>query len=63
MNAPAPGHFGTGDIIAGVSVALVLVPQAMAYADLAGMPPVHGLYVAAIPPIAAAFFASSPVCK
>jgi SulP family sulfate permease len=46
--------------VAGVSVALVLVPQSMAYADLAGLPAHYGLYAAALPPIAAAFFASSP---
>jgi len=48
------------DAVAGVSVALVLVPQSMAYADLAGLPAHYGLYAAALPPIAAAFFASSP---
>src|SRR5680860_24364 len=37
-----------GDLIAGVSVALVLVPQSMAYAELAGLDPVHGLYAAAL---------------
>ena len=47
------------DVLAGVSVALVLIPQSLAYADLAGMPPWHGLYVAAVAPILAAFFASS----
>lgn len=49
-----------GDLVAGVSVAFILVPQALAYAELAGMPPIHGLYAAALPPIAAAFVASSP---
>jgi SulP family sulfate permease len=49
-----------GDLIAGVSVAFVLIPQALAYAQLAGLPPQHGLYAAILPPIAAAFFASSP---
>ena len=48
------------DVVAGVSVALVLVPQSLAYASLAGMPPERGLYAAALPPIAAAAFASSP---
>jgi SulP family sulfate permease len=48
------------DIVAGVSVALVLVPQSMAYAELAGLPAYRGLYAATLPPIAAAFFASSP---
>ncbi|MBT8477976.1 MAG: sodium-independent anion transporter, partial [Gemmatimonadetes bacterium] len=54
-----PG-FSTRDIVAGISVALVLVPQSMAYADLAGLPAHYGLYAAALPPIVAAFFASSP---
>ncbi len=48
-----------GDVLAGISVALVLIPQAMAYADLAGLPPVHGLYAGAVAPILAAPFASS----
>jgi len=54
------GRFSGADIIAGISVGLVLVPQSMAYAALAGLAPIHGLYAAAIAPIAAAFFASSP---
>lgn len=49
-----------GDFLAGLSVALLAIPQAMAYAGLAGMPAYTGLYVAALPPIAAAYFASSP---
>jgi SulP family sulfate permease len=48
------------DVIAGVSVAFVLVPQSLAYAQLAGLPPEHGLYAAAFAPIAAAIAASSP---
>ena len=54
-----PG-FSSWDLAAGFSVALVLIPQSMAYADLAGLPAHFGLYAAALPPIAAAFFASSP---
>jgi sulfate permease, SulP family len=46
--------------VAGVTVALIGIPQSLAYADLAGMPPVAGLYAGAIPPLVAAFFASSP---
>ena len=49
-----------GDLAAGFSVALVLIPQSLAYAELAGLPAYVGLYVAALPPIAAAWFASSP---
>lgn len=48
------------DIFAGVTVALVLVPQSLAYAQVAGMPTYRGLYAAALPPLVAAIFASSP---
>lgn len=47
------------DIIAGVTVALVLVPQVMAYAQLAGLPAYTGLYAAFVAPIIAAIFGSS----
>ena len=54
---PRPSH---GDVIAGVSVGLVLIPQTMAYAELAGMPAYVGLFAGALPPLLAAPFASSP---
>ncbi len=41
-------------------MALVLIPQSLAYAELAGMPPERGLYAAAIPLLVAAPLASSP---
>ncbi len=47
------------DIVAGITVALVLVPQSMAYAQLAGLPPYYGLYASFLPPIIAAIFGSS----
>ncbi|MDQ7082344.1 MAG: SulP family inorganic anion transporter [Aquificota bacterium] len=47
------------DLIAGITVAAVYVPQAMAYALLAGMPPITGLYTAFIATIVAAIFGSS----
>ena len=47
------------DIIAGITVALVLVPQSMAYAQLAGLPPYYGLYASFLPGIIAALFGSS----
>ena len=53
-------RFSPGDLIAGVSVALVLIPQSLAYAGLAGVPAIHGLYAAMLAPIVAAFFVSSP---
>ncbi len=70
---PSPGASGTTtppppaaatrllmDGIAGASVALVLIPQGMAYAELAGMPAHHGLYASGLPLMLAALFASSP---
>ena len=47
------------DLIAGVTVATILVPQSMAYARLAGLPAVYGLYAAFLPPVVAAFWGSS----
>ena len=41
-------------------MALVLIPQSMAYAQIAGVPAYIGLFAGAIPPIVAALFASSP---
>ncbi len=49
----------SADLIAGVTVALVVIPQAMAYAQLAGLPPQMGLYAAFLVPIIAAIFGSS----
>ncbi len=48
------------DLIAGITVALVLIPQSLAYAKLAGLPPQYGLYASVIPTIMAALFGSSP---
>ncbi len=47
------------DFISGVTVALVLVPQSMAYAQLAGLPAFFGLYAAFLPPMIASLFGSS----
>ncbi len=47
------------DLFAGLTVALVLVPQSMAYAQLAGLPAYYGLYAAFLPPAVAALFGSS----
>lgn len=47
------------DVLAGITVALVLVPQSMAYAQLAGLPAYYGLYAAFLPPMVAAVFGSS----
>jgi SulP family sulfate permease len=60
IRSDPPGRLSRYDILAGLSVALILIPQSMAYAELAGLPSHHGLYAAALPPIAAALLASSP---
>ncbi|HIP94719.1 MAG TPA: sodium-independent anion transporter, partial [Leucothrix sp.] len=47
------------DMVAGLTVALVLVPQSMAYAQLAGLPAYVGLYASFLPVIIASVFGSS----
>ncbi len=47
------------DLMAGITVAMVLIPQSMAYAQLAGLPAYYGLYAAFLPPMVAALFGSS----
>ncbi|UXP30621.1 sulfate permease [Reichenbachiella agarivorans] len=48
-----------GDLTAGLIVGILLVPQGMAYAMIAGLPPVYGLYAAIFPQIVYALFGSS----
>ncbi|MBW1932220.1 MAG: SulP family inorganic anion transporter [Deltaproteobacteria bacterium] len=52
------GSFRT-DLLSGLTVAMVLIPQSMAYAQLAGLPPYYGLYAAFLPPMIASLFGSS----
>lgn len=47
------------DGIAGLSGAIIVLPQAVAFAIIAGLPPEYGLYAAMVPTIMAAFFGSS----
>jgi SulP family sulfate permease len=47
------------DFGAGLTSSLILVPQAVAFATIAGMPPEYGLYAAMVPVIIAALFGSS----
>jgi SulP family sulfate permease len=54
----SPGVVGA-DLVAGITVALVLIPQSMAYAQLAGLPPYYGLYAAFLPGIIGALWGSS----
>lgn len=48
-----------GDITAGITVSIILIPQGIAYAMIAGLPPIYGLYAALIPQIIYAIFGSS----
>ena len=50
-----------GDIIAGIIVASLLIPQSMAYALLAGLPPQVGLYASIAPAILYPLFGTSRV--
>jgi len=56
-------NYGTSklrtDMLAGLTVALVLIPQSMAYAQLAGLPAYYGLYASFLPPMIASLFGSS----
>jgi sulfate permease, SulP family len=56
---PMDGAVLRADLIAGITVALVLIPQSMAYAQLAGLPPYYGLYAAFLPGAIGALFGSS----
>jgi len=47
------------DLIAGLSGAILGLPQGVAFAILAGLPPEYGLYAAMVPPVLAALFGSS----
>ncbi len=57
---PLSGDKLRSDLIAGITVALVLVPQSMAYAQLAGLPVVYGLYASTVPVIVASLWGSLP---
>lgn len=48
-----------GDLIAGITVGIILIPQGIAYALIAGLPPIYGLYCALMPQVMYAIFGSS----
>ena len=48
-----------GDLVAGLTVGIILIPQGIAYALIAGLPPIYGLYCALIPQVMYAIFGSS----
>lgn len=49
-----------GDLSAGLTVGVMLIPQSMAYAMIAGLPPVYGLYAALMPQLVYAMMGTSP---
>ncbi|WP_290876171.1 SulP family inorganic anion transporter [Gracilimonas sp.] len=53
------GDDAKGDINAGITVGIMLIPQGMAYAMLAGLPPIYGLYASIVPLILYAVFGTS----
>lgn len=48
-----------GDVSAGITVGIMLIPQGMAYAMLAGLPPIYGLYAALVPQVVYAIMGTS----
>jgi len=48
-----------GDVFAGLTVGVMLIPQGIAYALIAGLPPIYGLYTALVPQIVYAVFGTS----
>lgn len=48
-----------GDVVAGLTVGIMLIPQGVAYAAIAGMPPIYGLYAAVVPLLVYPFLGTS----
>ena len=56
---PPNGNDLRADLVAGITIAMILVPQSMAYANLAGLPVVYGLYASFLPVIVASLWGAS----
>ncbi|MDP3585552.1 MAG: SulP family inorganic anion transporter [Thiobacillus sp.] len=56
---PLQGESVRSDLVAGITVSLILIPQSMAYATLAGLPVVYGLYAAFLPVMIASMWGAS----
>ncbi len=56
---PPSGENLRADVVAGITIAMILVPQSMAYASLAGLPVVYGLYASFLPVIVASLWGAS----
>ncbi len=48
-----------GDLFSGITIGVMLIPQGIAYATIAGLPPIYGLYTAMIPQLVYAFLGTS----
>ena len=48
------------DLIAGITVSAVLIPESMTYAAMAGLPPIYGLYASVVPLLIYSVFGTSP---
>ncbi|MCC5810469.1 MAG: SulP family inorganic anion transporter [Ectothiorhodospiraceae bacterium] len=59
LSVPMTMHDARSDLLAGLLGAMIVLPQAIAYALIAGLPPEYGLYTAMVTPIIAALFGSS----
>ncbi|MDE2616793.1 MAG: SulP family inorganic anion transporter [Burkholderiales bacterium] len=61
LNWPRPtAGLLRGEALAGLAVGLMVIPQGVAYAVLAGMPPVTGIYASILPALVAVLFSASP---
>ena len=56
---PMIKHTWKDDLIAGITGTIIVIPQAVAFAMIAGMPPIYGFYTAMLTPVIAAIFGSS----
>ncbi len=56
---PLAKKYWKDDLIAGITGTIIVIPQAVAFAMIAGLPPIYGFYTAMVTPIIAALFGSS----
>ncbi len=56
---PLAKQYWKYDLIAGITGTIIVIPQAVAFAMIAGMPPIYGFYTAMLTPVIAAIFGSS----
>lgn len=56
---PLAKQYWKDDLIAGITGTIIVIPQAVAFAMIAGLPPIYGFYTAMVTPVVAALFGSS----